>query len=441
MARLLARRDERGIGIVTALMVALVVFAVGGLWVNLSVHQAEESTLERAREAARHAAEAGINRAMSELATSASYAGGGGLQNLTDGTTVVAQYEIVSVTQPGADPNTRYIVARGWAPTQAQAKSRRRLEAQVQLVPSDGFRYALYAAPGGIATSNNLTVTGDVYSDTDLSLSNNAKVTGSITSQGSVTTSNNSTIGGDIRAVGNITLNNSSTTVTGSVYSNGNISLTGTVKGNAQATGTITGGTVNGTRSPASPPTPPPNLSLPTFTWNPANYTSPSTWATPAAFNTYFNANKNAFSGVHRVLCPSCSASSDVLFSSKWTMSGDVTIVTDGPIELSKDISNGSGGPVTLTIISLFPTDPAIDMTSNMTLPGDISVLLYAPDAQISFKNLKHFSGAVYGESLSSNNQFSLNWVPIAAPGFTWDLASSTHFQVQSVSFKEVQFS
>jgi hypothetical protein len=438
---MLTRRDERGIGIVSALMVVLVVFAIGALWVNLSVHQAEESTLERARESARHAAEAGVNRAMSELAASASYAGGGGLQNLTDGTNVVAQYEIVSVTQPGPDPNTRYIVARGWAPSQAKARARRRLEAQVQLVPNDGFRYALFAAPGGITTSNNLTVTGDVYSSTNLSLSNNAKVTGTITSRGSVTTSNNSTIGGDIRALGNVTLNNASTTVTGSVYSNGNIALTGTVKGNAQATGTITGGTVNGTRSPNSPPTPPPDQTLPTFTWNPANYTSPSTWASPAAFNTYFNANKNAFSGVHRVLCPSCSSSTDVLFSSKWTMSGDVTIVTDGPIELNKDISNGSGGPVTLTIISLFATDPAIEMSSNMTLPGDIRVLLYAPNARISFKNLKHFSGAVYAKSLSSDNQFDLNWVPISVPGFTWSLASSTHFQVQSVALKEVQFS
>jgi hypothetical protein len=283
-------------------------------------------------------------------------------------------------------------------------------------------------------------VTGDIYSDVDVNLANYAKVTGSITTRGSVTTSNNSTIGGDIRALGNITLDNANTTVTGSVYSNANIALTGTVKGNAQATGTITGGTVSGTRSPNSPPAPPPDLTLPTFTWDPSNYTSPSTWANPAAFNSYFNAHKTAFSGVHRVLCPGCTGSSDVLFSDKWTMSGDVTIVSDGPVELSKDIENGSGGPITLTIISLFATDPAIDMTSNLTLPGDIRVLLYAPNASINFQNLKHFSGSVYGKSLTSDNQFDLNWVPISAPGFTWDLASSTHFQIQSVSFKEVQF-
>ena len=74
-------------------------------------------------------------------------------------------------------------------------------------------------------------------------------------------------------------------------------------------------------------------------------------------------------------------------------------------------------------------------------MPGDIRMLLYAPNGQISFKNLKHFSGAVYGKSLWSDNQFSLNWVPISTVGFTWDLTSSTHFQIQSVSFKEVQFS
>jgi hypothetical protein len=441
MARMFVRRDERGIGIVTALMVTLVVFAIGALWVNLSVHQAEESSLERAREAARHAAEAGINQAMSQLAASAAYTGGGGVQNLTDGSQTIAQFEIVSVFQPGADPYARYIVARGWAPSQARPVSRRRLEAQVELVPTDGFRYALFSAPGGIATANNLTVTGDIYSDVDVNLANYATVTGSITSLGGVTTSNNSTIGGEIRAVGNVTLNNANTTVTGSVYSNANITIAGTVKGNAQATGTITGGTVNGTRSPNSPPTPPPDLTLPTFTWDASNYPSSTTWATPSAFNTYYAANVNAFSGVHRVLCPSCTASSKVSFDSKWTLTDDVTIVADGPIELSKDIANGAGHPVTLSIISLYGSDPAIDMTSNLTIPGDVRVLLYAPNGQITFKNLKHFSGAVYGKSLWSDNQFSLNWVPITVAGFTWDLTSSTHFQIQSVSFKEVQFS
>jgi cytoskeletal protein CcmA (bactofilin family) len=288
-----------------------------------------------------------------------------------------------------------------------------------------------------------MTVNGDVYATGDLSLSNNATVAGSVTSLGSVTTANNSTIAGDVQAAHNVTLDNPATTVLGNVYAGGNVTMTGHVKGSVQAGGTISGGTVDGGRAQNSPPAPPEPQTLPTFTWDPANYPSVSNWATPAAFNTYWSAHTGTFSGAHRISCPApCTTA--VNFGSKWTITGDTTIVADGPISLSRDMANGAGHPVTLTIVS-FATDsastPAIAMSNNVTLPDDVEVVYYANNGSVKFSNLKHFTGTVYASSITLDQQFTLTFKPVVLPGFDFDLTSSTHFQIQAGAFKEVPFS
>jgi hypothetical protein len=282
-----------------------------------------------------------------------------------------------------------------------------------------------------------------VYATGDLALANNSTVSGSVRSLGSFTTSNNSTIAGDVHAADDVTLNNASTTVLGDVYAGGNVSMTGHVKGNVQAGGSISGGTVDGSRSQYSPPVPPAAQTLPTFTWDPANYPSWSPYANPTAFQTYWNANKSAFSGTHKIECPApCSTGND--FGSKWTLTGDTTIVSDGPISLSRDIANAAGHPITLTIVTN-ATDsgstPAVSMSNNVTLPDDIEVVFFAPNGTVKFTQLKHFTGTVYASSIALSQQFTLTFEPVAPAGFDFGLTSSTHYAIQAGSFKEVPFS
>jgi cytoskeletal protein CcmA (bactofilin family) len=355
-----------------------------------------------------------------------------------------AEFE-VSVLPVSVDPadTRRYIVAKGYAPTKASPRRiARRLEQQVDLLATDGFRYALFTAPGGIAGANKMTVNGDVYSAGALSLSNNATVNGSVTSLGAVTTANNSTIAGDVAAGGNVTLNNASTTVLGNVAAGGNATLTGHVKGSVQAAGTISGGTVDGSRAANSPPPPPATQTLPAFTWNPSNYPSVSNWATPGAFQTYWSAHTGAFSGAHRVGCPApCTTAIDL--GSKWTVTGDTTLVADGPISLSRDVANGAGRPVTLTIVSLAPNGatPPIAMSNNVTLPDDVRVVFYAPNGPVKFTNLKHFTGSVYAASITLDQQFTLTFQPVTVAGFDFGPTSSSHFRIQAGAFKEVPYS
>jgi hypothetical protein len=230
--------------------------------------------------------------------------------------------------------------------------------------------------------------------------------------------------------------------VLGNVYAGGNVAMTGHVRGNVQAGGTISGGTVDGSRSQNSPPPPPAAQILPTFTWTPSNYPTVSNWASPALFQTYWSANKSAFSGAHRITCAAACATID--FGSKWTLTGDTTIYSDGPISLSKDIVNSAGGPITLTIVSdavdSGPT-PAISMSNNVTLPDDINVVFFAENGTVKFTQLKHFTGTVYASAIALSQQFTLTFRPVAPPGFDFGLSTASHYGITAGSFKEVPFS
>jgi hypothetical protein len=430
--------DESGISLVLSLMVCLVVLTLGATWMQIGSHASLASSREALRDRARNAAEGGVNVAMGRLAGDLAWSGQGlSTQNSA------GEFE-VSVAAVSADPadTRRIITATGYAPGKAAAnRVTRRMAQQVELVPTDNFRYALFASPGGITANNRLTVTGDIYSHTNLSLSNNETVNGNVTSLGAISTSNQSLINGRVHAAGAASIQNTSTVINGDLLSGGNVTMTGRVKGNVQAAGTISGGTVDGSRNPNSAPVPPSPQALPTFTWVPANYPSTTTWATPALFQAYWSANKNSFAGHHRVLCAGpCTTGIDL--NSKWTMSGDVTIVSDSTITMSREVTNGSSpaGTLTLAVISLaIPSGSAaaVSMTNNIVL-DDIKLLIYAPDGMATFGNLKSFSGAVYAKTIDVGQQFTLNFTPLSVPGFSFALSSSTHFQVVAGPFREI---
>ena len=427
---------ESGLAMVLSMSVAFVVFTLGAVWIGLGTHQLTATGREKLREQARNAAEAGLNVAMSRLAADATV-------TQIDLTAIAGGEFEVTIFECFTDEDPcRYLDARGYAPSKANPnRQERRLQQQVELTYNDGFRYALFSSPGGITGANHMTVNGDVYASGDLAMANNSTVSGSVTSLGAVTTSNNSTIAGDIHAADDVTLDNPSTTVLGNVYAGGNVAMTGHVKGNVQAGGTITGGTVDGSRSQNSPPAPPAPQTLPTFDWTPYVDGTESDWLSPAAFQTYWSGAKSDFEGAHRIHCSvTCGT---ISFSSKWTLTDDTTIYSDGPIALSRDIANNAGKAITLTIVS-DATDngstPAISMSNNVTLPDDINVVFFAPNGTVKFTQLKHFTGTVYAKEIALSQQFTLTFRPVARPGFNFGMSTSSHYGVTAGTFKEVPF-
>lgn len=420
--------DEQGVGVATAVFVALIVFALGATWAQLGIHNVQLSSHERSREQALDAAEAGINAAMSQLTTDTGYAGGSRTLAGASG-----EYDVTVEAINTGDPTDlrRKIVAAGYAPDRLSvSRSVRKLEAEVDLETTDGFDFGLFAGAGTITGANHMTVNGDVYSSDGIALENNSDINGDVVTPAWVTTQGNTLIAGDVRAGGNVTLENSSTTVQNSVFSGGNVTVDAHVVRNVQAAGSVTvtnNGQVDGSVAPNSPPPAVRVERLPAFTWNALNYTpAPSTWGSVAAFYTDWSDKALTglpFNGHHKI--------DDTLLltlDKKWKMGADVTIVSDGKIKLTKEVANSGTGTLDLVVIST--SVEGIELAGNVTIPDSIHVLLFAPNGPVVFNNLKHFAGAVYGESIQVDQNFTLTWARPEAPGFSWTSASDVHHRV-----------
>jgi hypothetical protein len=135
-----------------------------------------------------------------------------------------------------------------------------------------------------------------------------------------------------------------------------------------------------------------------------------------------------------------------VSFDEKWDMPADTTVVSDGPISLTRDINSGSGN---LVIVSSYPGTPcttpgascnAVTLSNNWSIPSSVKVLIFAQNGCVDVSNLKTFVGAIYARCINLDNNFDLTYYPVAPPGFDWTTATSTHFTIQARSFREVPF-
>ena len=273
-------RSDDGFTMVMAVIIAAIVFSLGGTWLAYADHENSASAHDRRRQHAIDAANAGLVVADAALARNSDYAGA----IATDFTGGSAQYELSVAVDP-TDPTgfRRIITSTGFSPTKASAGSVHRTMRQVVELDPLGFQYAMFSE-STIVTGSSASTVGDMYANGSITLGNSQDYVGHIYTQGNVATGSNQQITGDIHAAGTISLTSSSTTLAGSAYAGVNIVTGGTIRNNAQAGGTIGCTKVQGTCSPGSPPAGLPVQHLPTFTWNPANYASVTTYTSGAAF-------------------------------------------------------------------------------------------------------------------------------------------------------------
>lgn len=421
--------DDRGVGVPAAIAVVMITFFLAATWVQLSEHSMGISSHERGREQALHTAEAGINQAMSRLTIDGAYAGESG--TLPGG---VGEYEITVAPVDPNDPddNRRLITANSWSPSQSAPRAvQRTLEAQVDLESTDGFDYAIFAANGGLTVKNRLESEGDIYSAAQIEAGNNSEVLGDVNALGSVTFGRGSVIEGSIFSDGDVFLGNNAV-VQGSVFAGGNVTLENgaVVEGDVQAGGNVTLGTnatVNGQVAENSSPPPVTPESLPGFTWDATNYSpAPSTWSTTSDFRDHWLASVNAdlpFSGHHKV------EDTAVLdLDEKWAMDGDVTIVSDGPVHIERDITNATTGTLDLVVVSNHAD--GIFIKNGVTIPDSIRVLFFAPNGLVEVNNNKHLTGAFYGKQVTVMNDMDVTYNPPDAPGFSWEGAGDIRYRV-----------
>lgn len=431
------RNDESGFSLVTALAIGFTFLMLITVLLTQVIHAGQQTGRDRTRTAAFHVAEAGIDAAMSQLVSDPSLVQTSGNatvtaaadQPVTANGVSLGTYT-VSVSPVAGSPQQRLVASVG---TSLGDGGSRRIEQTITLVPLGSFDYAIFSA-STMDLNQHLKVTGWGYAVNGFTLAQNTNFFGNLVTPSDVTTGNNSTIQGDIWSGGNVVVA-SGTTVNGNVIATGTVTVSGRVNGDVRAqavdiTGGIVGGTVvEGVNNPA-----PRTQSLPLFTYNPANYTpAPTEYASAASFNTFWADNNEAMSGVYHVT--DSTGGSIAGPNQKTTLNGDLTIITDRPITVSRDFESNNGEVRRLVIISTFPccSPNAVTWTNNVTLPGNVETFVYTT-GKAQFSNQKNFHGIVYAQELQQDQFFTVTYEPDVLrylTGFSWDLTSAGQYDLQ----------
>ena len=451
-------RQEDGYALVVAtiLLFVMMILIVVGLDAGYSALNQSQRGIEWSRTLA--VAESGVNDAMVQIgadrsAVSSCPTGGSAVCTNDDG-----EYQ---VSWTGVIDGSITIESYGYFPTKATAEITRHL--RVTLEPAPSFTNALFAEDS-ITIKNNEVVIGDIYSQLGVTLGNNAQVCGSIVvANGDVTMTNGATTEKEIPAV-NCTGKDGSVWAGGSILNSGHIfgdakasapsgttcsaasasyQITGgAVDGDATACGQITG-TVLGVTAAGTATTPPAVETLPTFTFDPANYpgihcfdggsgscgatTSPTAVTTG---NAAIAAAKTNLSGTYAIWQSSPSQSTVVSLDGI-VIGGDTTIVTNAPIDFGNttEVNLVAGvTDATLVVVSLYePTGTCSDQggsnndcsiygknaiefdegASATDLTDGIAGLIYTT-GKMAFKNKPEMEGALYAGAMDIKNGFGI---------------------------------
>ncbi len=472
MLRRLAPRDD-GVGVVTALMVSFIVFALAAVWYRVSVHELDEVAFDRHRTASLHVADAGVRQAMYELGKTVldqdPFWEGTGLSGpstcnppvqLTtrvDGVDEeMGRYWVQVTDATPADPlDHRYFIESwGWAPSiEARQASLKKVEQEVEVTVRESFVFALFAGSGGLVAGNRKTIYGDVYSGPNMVVSNSTDVldNGAFPGDGNVTVAGGLSIspGSNFAAEGTVIANDWIDDRKGASYVRDVLVPQGDAYFEA---GTAVGGTirVGGVLLPGSNVGGAPVVEgatlepvvvepLPSYDWNTAKLTygpSAQEYATWNDFiNNYYNPNRGALTGEHYVKDPGSytwrlNAGTGAVFADNFVL------VVDGQLDIRGGGSVAPGAaPVTVSVIGNQATSSVI-LGQQFLSTEDLRWLVYSK-GEFGASSLTTVYGVVYGErDVSSNNLTVFYRPPASDNGFSFVI--DRRIDVEPLVWREV---
>ncbi len=432
-----ARDDERGVGMVMAIMVSAIVFSLTALWYGMAEHQVYRSTQERRSEQASHAAEAGVHKAMALIAEDPDRTDSGqpsGTFSITEDldqhddrygeytVTVEAPYgihnplrRIVSEAQVGIPPHASTTSPR-------QQVVGKLIYAEVDVSFTTGFDYTLFATEE-IDADDTLIVDGDIYGEGQVQWDYGSSVTGDVLSWGGIAT--RGTVVGNLKSAGALSTSPPlvpsgactasagqscgvwirSGSVQGQVFATANgaptagrVAVAGyqvsgepspSVTGTVWAETEIVGGGSVGTPVEGIAPPLPVDEAMPTFDSSAYSWTS---HASPSDFDTWFDDRNQALiapyvEGNQRITSGSgtvelggtyCSLgllclSGDDSTWTRWKMSDDTVLYTDEKVKLSADIANHSPSGENLNLVIISTHDSTTSTDHAVEFVGDVS--------------------------------------------------------------------
>lgn len=475
---LIRLREERGIAMIVALLVAMAVLMLSTAVIAQSIHSVDSSGYDRERLLSVNIAESGTNTwwaylqttpaaSISCTAKTATVSSGPSDGEYTATATFYASDATTTMTCPftsSSYPTYARITSKGTISGQTP----RTMETFVKLTPvRSGFGSAIMSN-AATTFSNNFDVYGQTGNDGDiyvlngnLSISNAPEIRGNVyVPYGGVTQFNGSTIYGSLLARDSITINNPAV-VKGNVASDlGTLAGSGTIEGNASAGSTIASSlTVGGTKTPNTDVPTTPTQTFPVIgyvasDWTNAGYSiidstiygssagatncakaytwMRSSWAASAYTNIVLLINSGT-------ACTFANGNNDVN-----TIKGDVAIISSWGFDLSQRSSwNGVSGAVKkMHFISTAPaascpasgtTNKNIVVGNNTSFDAFTNVLFYTP-CTATMSNQNNFSGQVMASNVTINNLFTMTYTPVLVPG----VGTITSFEQDIAYVREV---
>lgn len=451
-------RAEGGSTLIAVVLILFVTMVIGTTTLQVARHANDATTVDRERVQAVQAAEAGVNQAFDRLQLNGDCAAltppaDEPPAKLWDGSESVATYrfridpEEGKTCPPGPQDRKRVIEAWGYSST-GDGRAMRHLEVQVQLLPQKGFQFTLFASgPKGIVTVKNTgTIDGDIYAESLDQTQNNLHADKVVT-PGSIDTKDNAVYSGILWAGGNVTLRENAS-LGGSILAAGssdvgNVLLeNGThVSHDVRAAGAVslpTDYTIEGTLSENNPNIPPPPvLDKPTFSWDATLYSpAPNVYSTATELQAALEANKDNLQGTYYTNDPN----TYVTLPKHATVTGPLTIVTTGKVDLGRTMS-ADGGPWQVVVVAQQTGTAAIDVSQPATFDSGLDVLLYTK-GEVNLKNQITMRGAVYADAIEVKNKVTIEWSESLAnnppPGFDFSLSSAAAFTVVPTLWREI---
>lgn len=352
------RNDEDGIAMITSILVTMVVMFLGVVSVQMAIHNSESSGLDRRRVLAIAAAEGGLDYYFSHLSSSSITT----IQCSLSGTLTNSGTFSVEATFFDSSGNPLPTSGGSQCPLSSMPASAvvesigrgvankspaRTMQAEVELSPTTTAPFNNIGAIFGqssVSFEANTNLGGskyadaDVYTNGDLALSANSVIYGNIYSQGNVTLQSNSEVKKDLWANGSITMKGNSRVRGNATSSTSSITMTAQsrIYGNARAATTITGGIVNGTRTPSSPTEAPPSRPYPAYTYNAADWITVGytvhNYSDCTTARTDIESWWGVGGGSHVVrVTGGCALN----FTNSITVKGNLSIVTDGSLTIA----------------------------------------------------------------------------------------------------------
>jgi hypothetical protein len=430
MIRMVRRlhREEEGYSLVIAILLLAIMMVLLVVALDAGNASLRQSSLSLEWSKALTVAEAGLDASITRLGESRTASNPCSISTSTVCSGGGGQYQ-VSWTQSGGKI---IVTSIGYYPTKTSPKYTREVQATYEPVPS--FKYAIFSETA-LDIKNGSTITGDIYSDGDVTVGQNATICGSILSSaggvsiangGQILTSNASYgcsgksgrvwTGGSTGIVGtqqvviqgDAIAGAPSTTSCSSTSSSYAVTISGggtyTVNGAAKACGQISGVTGATSSTPGVTTTAPAPVTFPNFVFDPNNYPA-STSTDPlklqcypsagtcgsnqsstavADFNTYLATHKTSLTGTFAVWqssaqpmsnpgnCTTASTTQICLDGIK--LSGDFTLITNAPVDFGNTSTvTGTSSSIAADMVVVSTYQPASG-TSCTTNGGDCSI-------------------------------------------------------------------